>query len=176
MSILKKLAIGIGSLVILMIVVIGVVFFGVKKIENSKLVLDDQIKLKTLVFMLQDKEKDYLLKETKQTEQAVWQVIKKIHTHIENTPGTLEEDIGMPKDLQNYKRTFKKYVNIVNSAKKIYIKAHKNLKKAEEASKQLRENAIKWLENAKGKNLTEYIRTLKDQIILLDYVTKVRLL
>jgi len=174
MGLLKKLLIGIGSLIILILIIIGVVFFQAKDIKISKSILDDQIKLKNLVYELKDKEKDYLLKETKEGEQKVWKVIEKIHNHIENTSGTLEEDIGMPTDLKNYKETFRKYVDTVNNAFKTYKKAHKYLKKAEEASKKLRNHALKLLEHNKN-NTEEYLTTLKDQIILLDYVMKIRL-
>jgi len=83
MSILKKLSIGIGILVVLMLAVIGIVFFGVKKIETSKGVLDDQVKLKTYVFELKNKEKNYFLKENEETKNLVIKAIEKIHHHIE---------------------------------------------------------------------------------------------
>ena len=57
MSILKKLSIGIGSFIVLLLLVIIAVFFGVKKIENSKNVLNDQIKLMKYVFELKNQEK-----------------------------------------------------------------------------------------------------------------------
>jgi len=174
-SILKKLSIGIGSLVILMLIVIGIVFFGVKKIETSKSELDDQVKLKTYVFELKNKEKNYFLKEDEKTKELVLKAIEKIRHHMENTPGNFEENIGMPKDLKNYKEIFQQYTKIVSLTKKIEQKAHENLNKAQKASERLREEALKWLEKAKNQNLNEHIVTLKDQIILLDYVTHVKL-
>ena len=86
MSILKKLSIGLGSIIGLLLIVVGVVFFEANKIKNAKIVLDDQIELKDYVFKLNTREKDYLLKEDKESEKLVWQIIKKIAHQINNTP------------------------------------------------------------------------------------------
>ena len=174
MSLFKKLLIGFSGIVILIIAIIAGVFSGVKTIKSSKGVLDDQIELKSYVFDLKGKEKNYILKETKNDEKSVWSVIEKIHNHIENSPGTLEEDIKMPQDLKNYKNSFNKYVSLVSATTKIEEKAHAELKKAESASQKLRKEAIKWLSNS-NRDTKEHIITLKDQIVLLDYVMGVRL-
>ena len=174
MSLLKKMGIGLGTIIVLFMVVVGVVFYEAKNIQNYKGVLDDQIELKDEVFDLDVYEKDYLLKETKQTENLVWKAIAKIHNHIENTSGTLEEDIGMPQDLENYKRAFKKYTQFVELSKKYEEDARLNINKARAASQKLREEALSDLENSRG-DYKERLQTLKDQIILLDYVTQVKL-
>jgi len=174
MSLFKKLSIGLSGVVVLIMIIVAVVFLGVKKIESSKAVLDDQIELKSYVFDLKNKEKNYILKETKNDEKSVWNAIEKIHNHIENSPGTLEEDIKMPQDLENYKNSFKKYVSLVNSTTEIEEKAHVDLGKAQAASQKLREEAIKWLSGS-NQDTKEHITTLKDQIVLLDYVMKIRL-
>ena len=174
MSLLKKIGSGLGVIIFMFIIVMVVVILSVKKIENSKTVLDDQIKLKSYVYKLELYEKDYLLKETKQEENLVWKMINKIHTHIENTPGTLEEDLGMPQDLDNLKKAFKEYVKLVALVKKNREIAHTNINKAKRASEMLRKNALEDLEHSKG-NMKERLQTLKDQIILLDYVTEIKI-
>ena len=166
MSLLKKFGLAFGAILMAFLVVFVAVFYGVRNIQTNKVTLNEQIKLKDLVFNLKIHEKDYLLKETKKYENLVWQDIQKIHTHIENTPGTLEEDIGMPKDLANFKATFKKYVQLVNLSKKLIEQNRLNINKAKAASEMLREQALRDLENLKG-NLKERLITLKDQIILL---------
>ena len=174
MSLLKKIGSGLGIIIILFLVVLIVVLLSVKKIENSKTVLDDQITLKSYVYKLELYEKDYLLKETKKEENLVWKMINKIHIHIQNTPGTLEEDLGMPEDLNNLKNSFQEYIKLVASVKKNREIAHKNINRAKKASERLREDALKDLENSRG-NIKERLQTLKDQIILLDYVTEIKI-
>ena len=174
MSLIKKFSLGFGAIIATFLIVFIVVFFGVRKIENSKVVFNDQVRLKDLVFRLDLYSKDYLLRESKRDENRVWQMIQKIHHHIENTPGTLEEDLGMPQDLQNFKNTFGRYVKLVELSKKYEKQAHDNINRAKKASEMLRENALKGLESLSG-NLKEKITTLKDQIVLLDYVTEVKI-
>ena len=174
MSLLKKLGIGFGGIVLVLLVILVVSFLGIKNIKESKQVLDDQVELKDHVFNLKVFEKNFLLREDEKSKNLVFQMIKKIEHHIENTPGTLEEDIGIPKDLNNFKQHFKEYIRLVNLAKIYEKKAHINLNKAQKASEKLREDALSDLENARG-DFKERIRTLKDQIVLLDYVTKVKL-
>ena len=174
MSLLKKFGLAFGLILMVFLIVFGAVFYGVGNIKENKITLNDQIKLKDLVFTLKIHEKDYLLKETKKYENLVWQDIKKINTHIENTPGTLEEDIGMPKDLKNFKSNFKKYVKLVNLSKKLINWNRLNINKAKAASEMLREEALNDISNSRG-NLKERLMTLKDQIILLDYVTRIKI-
>ena len=174
MSLIKKFSLGFGAIIATFLIVFIVVFFGVRKIENSKVVFNDQVRLKDLVFRLDLYSKDYLLRESKRDENRVWQMIQKIHHHIESTPGTLEEDLGMPQDLQNFKNTFGRYVKLVELSKKYEKQAHDNINRAKKASEMLRENALKGLESLSG-NLKEKITTLKDQIVLLDYVTEVKI-
>ncbi len=156
------------------LVIFGAVFYGVNNIKTNKRVLNDQIKLKDLVFNLKIKEKNYLLKEDKKDENLVWNYVQKIHTHIENTPGTLEEDIGMPKDLQNSKITFNKYTRLVTLSKKLIEENRININKAKAASEKLREDALSDLTHSRG-NFQERLQTLKDQIVLLDYVTQIKI-
>ncbi len=174
MSLLKKFILAFGLILLSFLIVAGAVFYGVENIKQNKLVLNDQIKLKDLVFTLKIHEKDYLLRENKKYENLIWQDIQKIHTHIENTPGTLEEDIGMPEDLQNFKITFNKYAHLVKLSKKIIEQNRININKALKASEKLREDALYDLENARG-NFKERLQTLKDQIVLLDYVTQIKI-
>ncbi len=174
MSLIKKFSLGFGVIIATFLVVFVVVFLGVRKIENSKVVFNDQVRLKDLVFRLDLYTKDYLLRESKQDENSVRQMIQKIHHHIESTPGTLEEDLGMPQDLQNFKNTFDRYTQLVELSKKYEQQAHDNINKARRASEMLRDNALKGLESLSG-NLKEKIATLKDQIVLLDYVTEVKI-
>ena len=174
MSLFKKFVIWFGSIVFVFLFVFVSVYFGVKKIQNSKEVLNDQIVLKDLVYHLNLKEKDYFIKEDKKDENLVWKYINKIHEHIENTPGDLEENIGMPADVKGFREVFAKYVKDVELENQYEIKAHDNLNKAIKASQMLREEALKNLESLKG-NLKEDIQTLKDQIFLLDKVTEVKL-
>ena len=174
MSLIKKFSLGFGVIIATFLVVFVVVFLGVRKIENSKVVFNDQVRLKDLVFRLDLHTKDYLLRESKQDENSVRQMIQKIHHHIESTPGTLEEDLGMPQDLQNFKNTFDRYTQLVELSKKYEQQAHDNINKARRASEMLRDNALKGLESLSG-NLKEKIATLKDQIVLLDYVTEVKI-
>ena len=173
MSLMKKSIISFGLIIIIFAIVFVVVFMGVRKIENSKIVFNDQVILKDYVFKLNLYEKDYLLRETKKYENLVWKMIQKIHTHIENTPGTLEEDLGMPEDLNRFKNTFKKYTQLVDLSKKYEQQARININKAKIASEKLRQDALIHLENLSG-NIKEKLRILKDQIILLDYVTKIK--
>ncbi len=174
MSLFKKFVVWFGSIIFIFLFIFASVFFGVKKIETSKRVFNDQVRLKDLVYNLDLAEKDYFLKEDKVTENVVWQYIKKIENHIDNTQGTLEEDIGMPNDIKEFKKYFKKYTQAVDLENKYEILAHNNLNKAQKASQMLREQALKRLEELKG-NLKEDIATLKDQIFLLDKVTKIKL-
>ena len=174
MNLIKKFSLGFGVIIATFLVVFVVVFLGVRKIENSKVVFNDQVRLKDLVFRLDLYTKDYLLRESKQDENSVRQMIQKIHHHIESTPGTLEEDLGMPQDLQNFKNTFDRYTQLVELSKKYEQQAHDNINKARRASEMLRDNALKGLESLSG-NLKEKIATLKDQIVLLDYVTEVKI-
>ena len=174
MSLLKKFGLAFGLIITVFVVVFGVVFYEVGNIKNNKEVLNDQIKLKDLVFTLKIHEKDYLLKETKNYENLVKKDIQKIHTHIENTPGTLEEDIGMPKDLKDFKGVFKKYVKLVDLSKKLIKQNLININKAKKASEKLRKNALYDLANSRV-DFKERLQTLKDQIILLDYVTKIKI-
>ncbi len=143
MSLIKKFSLGFGVIIATFLVVFVVVFLGVRKIENSKVVFNDQVRLKDLVFRLDLYTKDYLLRESKQDENSVRQMIQKIHHHIESTPGTLEEDLGMPQDLQNFKNTFDRYTQLVELSKKYEQQAHDNINKARRASEMLRENALK---------------------------------
>ena len=172
MSLLKKFGLSFGAILILFLVVFGVVFDGLKNIEDNKTTLDDQIKLKDLVFDLKLHEKDYLLKETKNYENLVWKDITKIHTHIENTPGTLEEDIGMPKDLQNFKSILNNYTKLVEISKNLINQNRLNINKARKASEMLRKEALKELKMHYNSNSLE---TLEDQIVLLDYVTQLKI-
>ncbi len=174
MSLLKKFGIAFGAILIVFLVVFGVVFYGLGNIKENKTTLNDQIKLKDLVFTLKIHEKDYLLKENKKYENLVWNDIKKIHTHIENTPGSLEEDIGMPKDLKDFKSVFNKYISLVALSKKLIEQNRININKAKKASETLRKNALDDLANSRV-NFKERLETLKDQIILLNYVTQVKI-
>ena len=174
MNLIKKFSLGFGAVIATFLVVFVVVFLGVRKIESSKVVFNDQVRLKDYVFRLDLYSKDYLLKESKKDEKSVWRMTNKIHHHIENTPGTLEEDLGMPQDLQNFKNIFGKYTQLVEMSKEYEQQAHDNINKAKKASEMLRENALKGLENLSG-NLNEKITTLKDQIVLLDYVTEIKI-
>ena len=174
MNLIKKFSLGFGVVIATFLVVFIVVFIGVRKIESSKVVFNDQVRLKDLVFKLDLYSKDYLLRESKKDEELVRLMIQKIHHHIESTPGTLEEDLGMPEDLQNFKSTFNKYVQLVKLSKMYEQQAHDNINKAREASEMLRKNALKGLNKLTG-NLKGKIRTLKDQIVLLDYVTEVKI-
>ena len=174
MNLIKKFSLGFGVVIATFLVVFIIVFFGVRKIESSKVVFNDQVRLKDLVFKLDLYSKDYLLRESKKDEELVRLMIQKIHHHIESTPGTLEEDLGMPEDLQNFKSTFNKYVQLVKLSKMYEQQAHDNINKAREASEMLRKNALKGLNKLTG-NLKGKIRTLKDQIVLLDYVTEVKI-
>ena len=174
MTLLKKVGIGLGSIILILIIILVGSFWGVKNIKESKKVLDDQIELKTSVFKLKIFEKNYLLREDEKSKNLVWQMIKKIDDHIQNTEGSLGEDIGIPKDLNNFKKNFKEYTKLVDLSKEYGEKAHNYLNKAQKASEKLREDALNDLENTRG-NFKERLMTLKDQIILLDYVTKVKL-
>lgn len=174
MNLLKKFGLGFGVIIATFLVVFIVVFLGVKKIESYKVVFNDQVRLKDLVFKLDLYSKDYLLRESKKDENLVWQMIQKIHHHIENTPGRLEENLGMPQDLKNFKSTFGKYTQLVVQSKKYEQDAHDNINKAKEASEMLRKNALTGLESLSG-NLKEKIGTLRDQIVLLDYVTELKI-
>ncbi len=174
MNLIKKLGLGFGVIIATFLVIFIVIFFGVKKIESSKVVFNDQVRLKDYVFKLDLYEDNYFLKESKKDENLVWHVIQKIHHHIENTPGTLEEDLGMPHDLQNFKDTFSKYTKLVQLSKEYEQQSHDNINKAKKASEMLRENALKELKSLSG-NLQDRITTLKDQVILLDYVTKIKI-
>ena len=174
MNLIKKFSLGFGVVIATFLIVFIVVFFGVRKIESSKVVFNDQVRLKDLVFKLDLYSKDYLLRESKKDEELVRLMIQKIHHHIESTPGTLEEDLGMPEDLQNFKSTFNKYVQLVKLSKMYEQQAHDNINKAREASEMLRKNALKGLNKLTG-NLKGKITTLKDQIVLLDYVTEVKI-
>ncbi len=174
MNLIKKFSLGFGVVIATFLVVFIIVFFGVRKIESSKVVFNDQVRLKDLVFKLDLYSKDYLLRESKKDEELVRLMIQKIHHHIESTPGTLEEDLGMPEDLQNFKSTFNKYVQLVKLSKMYEQQAHDNINKAREASEMLRKNALKGLNKLTG-NLKGKITTLKDQIVLLDYVTEVKI-
>ena len=174
MSLFKRFILWMGSIVFVFLLVFGSVFLGVKKIENSKMVFNDQVVLKDLVYNLTLSEKDYFLKEDKSDENRVWKWIEKIHTHIENTPGDLEENIGMPNDVKGFKKVFKKYVKAVKLENEYEKDAHENINKARRASEMLREQALRNLESLKG-NLKEDIRTLKDQIFLLDKVTEIKI-
>ncbi len=174
MSLFKKFALMFGAILVVFLIAFGFVFYGSRNIKNNKTVLNDQIKLKDLVFSLKIHEKDYFLKENKKYKNLSNQDIEKIHTHIENTPGDLEENIGMPKDLQNFKSTFKKNVELISLSKQIIEENHIDINNARKASEKLREDALKDLTNSKG-NFQERLQTLKDQIILLDYVTKIKI-
>ncbi len=174
MNLIKKFGLGFGVIIATFLVVFIVIFLGVRKIENSKVVFNDQVRLKDLVFKLDLYSKDYLLRESKKDENLVWQMIQKIHHHIESTPGTLEEDLGMPQDLKNFKNTFSKYTSLVALSKEYEQDAHDNINKAIKASEMLRKNALIGVKSLSG-NLREKIRTLRDQIVLLDYVTKVKI-
>ena len=174
MKLFNKFILWFGSIVIVFLFVFVSVFFGVKKISNSKEVLNDQIVLKNLVYNLNLAKEDYFIQEDKNNENLIWNIIQKIHIHIENTPGTLEEDLGMPQDIKKFKSIFSKYVQIVNEENQYEIKAHNDLNRAKKASEMLREKALKNLEISKG-NLQKNIQTLKDQIFLLDKVTEVKI-
>ncbi len=174
MNLIKKFGLGFGVIIATFLIVFVVVFFGVKKIETSKIVLNDQVRLKDYVFKLDLFTKDYLLRESKEDENLVWHMTQKIHHHIENTPGTLEEDLGMPQDLKNFKNIFSQYAGLVKLSNKYEQQAHDNINRAKRASEMLRKNALKGLESLSG-NLKERITTLKDQIVLLDYVTEVKI-
>ena len=174
MSLLKKLSLAFGLIFLTFLIIFGVVFYGIGNIIDNKGVLNDQIKLKDYVFVLKNHEKNYLLKETKENENLVRKDIKQIHTHIENTSGTLEEDIKMPQDLQNFKTTFDKYVQLAQLSQKYIEQNRININKAKKASEKLREDALKDLSSLQG-NLKDRLMTLKDQIILLDYVTKIKI-
>ncbi|WP_297432774.1 methyl-accepting chemotaxis protein [Sulfurimonas sp.] len=174
MSLMKKLSFAFGSILVLFLVVFIVVLNGLKDIQSSKIVLNNQDVLKEYVFKLKIHERGYLLRETKVYEDATRKEIKKIHTHIENTDGTLEEDIGMPKDLELFKESFDKYAKLVNQSKKIIEQNRLNINKVREASKQLRKDALKDLKKSRG-NLKERLSTLEDQIVLIDYVTQIKI-
>ncbi len=174
MNLIKKFSLGFGVVIATFLVVFIIVFLGIKKIKSSKIVFNDQVRLKDNVFKLDLYSKDFLLKESKKDENSVWQMIQKIHNHIENTPGTLEENLGMPQDLKNFKNTFGKYVRLVELSNKFEQQAHDNINKAKKASEMLRKNALQDMENLSG-DIKEKIRILKDQIFLLDYVTEVKI-
>ena len=174
MSLFKKFVLWFGSIVLVFLLVFVSVYFGVRKIENSKEVFNDQVVLKDLVYNLNLAEKDYFLKEDKQSENVVWNYINKIKDHIENTQGSLEEDIGMPADVKGFEKVFSKYVRAVDLENKYEEDAHKNLNKAKKASEMLRNEALKQLESLKGE-LRDDIETLKDQIFLLDRVTEIKI-
>lgn len=174
MNLMKRFVVSFGLIIIIFAIVFVVIFIGVRKIEDSKVVFNDQVKLKDYVFQLNLYEKDYLLRETKKYENLVWNVIQKIHNHIENTPGTLEEDLGMPEDLKKFKLTFKKYTQLVNLSKKYEQQARISINEAKAASEKLRQEALVYLENLRG-NVKDKLTVLEDQIVLLDYVTKIKI-
>jgi len=174
MSLLKKLGLAFGAIVVVFLVVFGVVFYGLSNIKSDKGVLNDQIELKDLVFTLKIHNKDYLLKEAKKYENLVRNDIQKIHTHIENTPGDLEENIGMPKEVKDFKNTFNQYTEFVALSKKYIEKNRINVNKARKASERLRKEALSDLTTSKG-DFQERLATLKDQIVLLHYVTNMKI-
>ncbi len=174
MSLIKKLSLAYGSIMILFLIIFVVVFNGINDIKNNAVVLNDQDELKEHVHELQLDEQNYLLKETKAHEEKVRKDIEKIDTHIQNTSGTLEEDIGMPEDLKAFRESFEKYTQLVDAAKKLVKQNDIKLKKAKEASEQLREDALQDLKKAEG-DINERIATLEDQIFLIDYVTQVKI-
>ena len=174
MNLFKKFALSFGSIIFIFLLIFVSMFFGIKKIDGSKEVFYDQVVLKDLVYHLNLAEKDYFLKEDKTSENKVWDLINKIHTHIENTPGDLEENIGMPGDVKNFKTVFTKYTKAVDLENKEEIIAHNNINKAKKSSEMLREQALESLTSKKG-NLKSDLETLKDQIFLLDKVTEIKI-
>ena len=174
MNLIKKIGLGFGAIITTFLIVFVVIFFGVKKIENSMVVLNDQVRLKDDVFKLDIYTKDYLLSELEEDKDSILHIIQKISQHIDNTSGTLEEDIGMPEDLKNFKNAFSSYTILVKLSKKYEQQAHDNINKAKKASELLRTNALGGLDNMSG-NLKEKIIVLKDQIILLDFVTQLKI-
>ncbi len=175
MSLFKKFVLWFGSIVFIFLLIFVGVFFGINKIKTSKEVFNDEVKLKDLVYRLDLVEKNYFLNEDKQSEELVFATLQKIHNHIENTSGSLEEDIGMPKDVKQLKVIFKKYTQIVKLENDKYEKdAHTNLNKAKKASEMLRKNALNALDRS-NENVKERIATLKSQIFLLDNITKIKI-
>ena len=175
MSLMKKFVLWFGSIIFIFLFIFVGVFFGINKIKTSKSVFNDQVTLKSLVYHLDSVEKDYFLNEDAQSKKLVFDTLQKIHNHIENTSGSLEEDIGMPQDVKQLKSIFTKYTKIVQLENDKYEKdAHDNLNKAKKASEMLRENALKDLGNS-NENTKERIETLKDQIFLLDNITKIKI-
>ena len=175
MSLFKKFMLWFGSIVFIFLFIFGGVFLGIKNIKTSKEVFNDEVKLKDLVYRLDLVEKNYFLNEDKHSEELVFATLQKIHNHIENTSGSLEEDIGMPKDVKQLKVIFTKYAQIVKLENDKYEKdAHTNLNKAKKASEMLRNNALKGLDISVG-NIKDKIETLKSQIFLLDHITKIKI-
>ena len=151
MSLLKKFILWFGSIVLMFLFIFGGVFFGIKNIKTSNEVFNDEVGLKDLVYRLDLVEKNYFLNEDTQSKKSVFDILQKIHNHIENTSGSLEEDIGMPKDVKRLKFIFAKYAQIVKLENDKYEKdAHINLNKAKKASEILRKNALNDLDISKG--------------------------
>lgn len=134
--------------------------------------MNDQIHLKDLVFALKSDVQEYLLHESPTSEKRVRLDIKKIATHIDNTSGTLEEDIKMPQNLDHLKKAFEKYVKLVRLAKTNIEQNRLEINKAKEASQKLREAALQTL--FKHPDI-DSLTVLKDQIELLDYVTAIKI-
>lgn len=172
MSLMKKTMLAFGSILLVFLIAFGSIFYGLKDIQSNKAVLNDQIRLKDLVFELKTDTQKYLLHESKASEQRVHRDIKKIDTHIQNTSGTLEEDIKMPQNLKRFQEAFARYMQLVQRSKALIEQNRQNINKARRASEKLRDDALKDLN--KHLNIAS-LRVLKDQIELLDYVTRIKI-
>ncbi len=172
MSLLKKMIIVFGLIIVLFLIVFGSVFYGLDNMNENRVTLNDQVILKDLVFQLKDDEQSYQLTELKESEDRVWHDIKKIHTHIENTPGSLEEDIKMPQNLANFDNAFKEYTKMVSASKK-YIKDNRiYINKTRKASMHLRSDALKSLSKRID---NDKLVVLKDQVKLLGLAVSIKL-
>ena len=172
MKLLAKMSFIFGTIIMLFLAVNGVVFYGIHNINKNKEILNDQVELKDLVFVLVNNEKNYFLRESKESGIKVENVIKKIKEHIDNTSGTLEEDIKMPQNVNNFSKAFTQYSKLVLESKKEIEKNRININKAKKASQGLREEAVKSLSKKFSSNT---LVVLKDQIKLLDFVTRIKI-
>ncbi len=172
MKLMSKLMYTFGTIFILFVLIDVFVFRGLDDINKSQDVLNDQIELKDHVFELEEAKDEFFIVESDEMAKEVRAIVKKIAHHIDNTDGTLEEDIKMPQNVESFSKYFTQYSKLVDESKRLIEQNRININKAKQASEMLRKNALKSL----SKSFThDALRVLNDQIVLLDLVTQIKI-
>ncbi|RKY35343.1 MAG: hypothetical protein DRP78_05565 [Candidatus Omnitrophota bacterium] len=171
-----KQATGYG-LVLLLAVSLGVAgYSAIFKISKATSVADDQNRLIKYALELRREEKNFIIRHNDRDADKVYSWLNKIKVQIDNTKGTLEEDIGLPKSVSAYENAFTKFLEHTKKQKEAEKTMVTNGRMFLQISEELRQDAKKVMNTAVDfEQLKKGVKSADNQNRLIKYVLEIRL-